>query len=627
MNRSITLWCHDEEPTQKENIWYWGRYNRDRKEVSIPAYLEENSDRLRSEYITFVYDLSEATVKGVGIRRWLDFGDGFSYWWMTFLSEKSPFKSPAIYDCLRILAFEELLLIRKPIEVILESSDPSLHKSIRQLCKKLKIHFTRGSSQSGSVNYTLKNIYDALPFFVQGILSLRHLFVKWHLRKIQKPNWFSGDGSVFFCSYFFNLDRKASNDGRFYSHQWESLPSHFLKNGFHSNWLHHILFSPGMPSVNIAKEWVTKFNANSETEGNHSFIETYLTWKILFRVFAKWILLNILSWRLRSISSFFYSKNFKVWLWPHLKRDWQICMTGPAAINNLLWHELFDSILKSIPHQKVGFYLWENQGWETAFLRAWKKYGHGKIIGVPHATVVYWHLNNFDDPRSFDKGRNLPKPVPDYLAINGPVAKNAFLNSGFPKKRLLEVEALRFQYLSDSGNLNQKKRKLKNKDSLLKVLILGDFTLERTLKMLRCMEEALFLATTPIEIVLKPHPFCKIDQKTYPTLTFEIIEKPISEILPDYDFAFSSNTSSAGLDALLGGIPLVVFIDGKDFNHSPLRGLDGIRFVGNPKDLIDSFQEMKVKGVSWSTTDFFWLDSDLPRWTQVLNRIESEKLN
>jgi surface carbohydrate biosynthesis protein (TIGR04326 family) len=108
-------------------------------------------------------------------------------------------------------------------------------------------------------------------------------------------------------------------------------------------------------------------------------------------------------------------------LWPLLQTDWETSMRGAAALINLLWIELFDRALCDAPRQDKGFYLCENQGWERAFIHAWRKHGHGELIAVPHATVRFWDLRYFTDPRTFGTLGAGELPQPDYVALNGPL--------------------------------------------------------------------------------------------------------------------------------------------------------------------------------------------------------------
>lgn len=627
MNASVVVWDHQNEPPDGvQEVLCWQGYASGSAKVSVPRYLENHAERLRAKYLAFIHDLGESQIGGKRVVEHLDSGDGFSFWWMTQLAEKSPFKSPRIYDCLRLMALEEILLERKPSDLTLDSADHNLAQAIRRLCRNLRINFVWRPWNKPKQKCSLRSFYLALPYSMQGLISLRHLMMKWPLRKLQKPQWFSGDNTIFLCSYFFHLDTAYCAEGRFYSKQWEGLPKYLQDSGKHTNWIHHFLHSPGMPDVQTGLNWMSLFNRDAYKQGCHTFLETYLSWSVVLRALKNWFWLNAISWRLRKISCAFNPKGSAVWLWPFLRSDWKTSLNGPVAISNCVWIELFDAALKDMPHQKMGLYLWENQGWESALLRAWRRHGHGEIIGVPHATVVFWHLNNFDDPRSLTSNQNCAKPLPDHLAINGPMAWKAFSNTGYPVEQLVEVEALRFQYLIALGFGQPKKlgghpvsARFSGQGQPKKVLILGDFTVKQTLKMLRCIEAASHLIDVEISLTLKPHPVCRIVEKDCPALSFELTNRPLAEIMPDYDLAFSSNTTSAGLDALLAGLPVVVFLDDEDFNHSPLRGVEGVRFVGTAQELATVLQSAERSAPTPAIEDFFWLGSQLPKWRKVLS--------
>jgi surface carbohydrate biosynthesis protein (TIGR04326 family) len=631
MTASVSVWDYpDLPPDRTPQVYYWQSYDQGSTGVSVPRYLESHADRLREKYIAFVHDLGETRIGGKRIVEHLDVGDGFSFWWMTQLAEKSPFKSPRIVDCLRLLALEEILIERKPPELILDSVDRVLAHAIQRLCENLGIGFVWRRRREPGKRWSLRRLYDALPYPVQGLISLRHVAMRWPLRKLEAPRWFSGDDAIFFCSYFFNLDPDSSAEGRFYSRQWEGLPQFLQNSGKRTNWIHHFLSNPGMPDARTGLGWIRKFNHDAERQGYHSFLDSFLSLSLIVRALKSWLWLNIVSLRLREISGGFKPQGSEAWLWPLLRRDWKTSLTGPVALSNCLWVELFDSALGKLPHQKIGLYLWENQGWENALLRAWHRHGHGQIIGVPHATVVYWHLNNFDDRRTFATAQRCAKLLPDRLAVNGMMAHNAFLKTGYPAERFADVEALRFQYLLKFESGASKKTgtgQIRTGDSQVswpaKILILGDFTYKRTLKMLACMEGALKLLNDGFSVMLKPHPVCPIERKDRPTLAFDLTYEPLAEIMDDFDFAFSSNTSSAGLDALLAGLPVAVFLDDQDFNHSPLRGAENVLFVSTASELAAALESRKSTGMPAAPEDFFWLDGRLPRWERLLSGAEN----
>lgn len=627
MSPSVIVWDRKiEPPNETHDVLHWQSYDQGLTGISVPRYLENHAERLRAKYLAFVHDLGDSRVAGRRVVEHLDAGDGFSYWWMTHLSEKSPFKSPRIYDCLRLMALEEILLARRPDAVTLESHDRVLAEAMRALCQNLNVDFDWRQEKKPSQKYSVRSFYDALPTPVQGLISLvRHMLLRWPLRKLRKPEWFSGDDAVFVCSYFFNLNNASCEDGCFYSRQWEEFPQLLRKRGKQTNWIHQLVLNAGAPDRRKGLDWMRRFNQDKGQQGCHVFLDTFLSSGVALRAFKNWLWLNIVRWRLREIKGAFRPKDSAAWLWPLLRRDWQTSISGSTAINNCLWVELFDEALKNMPHQKVGFYLWENQGWETALLHAWHRHGHGQIIGVPHATVAFWHLNNFDDPRNLNSHQDLPKPMPNRLAINGPMARRAFIEAGFPADRLVDVEALRFQYLLnlDVAKARQDSASAKADNVAgcgTRILILGDFTFRQTIKMLRCIEAASLLLDNEVILTLKPHPACEIERQDYPTLRFDLTDRPLAEIMPSFDMAFSSNISSAGLDALLCGLPVVIFLDDENLNHSPLRGLEGVPFVSTGQELATALRSIDRSGSTYVPGDFFWLDSQLPKWDELLSK-------
>lgn len=239
----------------------------------------------------------------------------------------------------------------------------------------------------------------------------------------------------------------------------------------------------------------------------------------------------------------------------------------------------------------------------------WRKYSHGKIIGVAHSTIRFWDIRYFYSLSTLSDKQNCSLPRPDKIAVNGKPGWRLLIDSGFNEKDLVEVEALRYQYLSTATVSSS----ILNQESTQKsLLIIGDFTIERTIKMLDIATKANHLSDNHLNISLKPHPACRLGQLSQ--FNFTVINEPIGCVARNFDYVFSSNTTSASLDAYLSGVAVFVFLDGKDFNFSPLREKKDVFFVGCANDLIEG---LKIKQYHFSkikTEDFFWLDEHLPRW-------------
>lgn len=512
---------------------------------SVPAHLEANADRLRAKYLVFIRDFGERVSGALT-------DDGFNFWWTTRLAEKSPFKSPAIYSCLRLLALEEILLDRRPESLELASGDADLSEAVEALCENLGISFEH--LPAGSPRPRL-----CLPHELGGFLS----FVRWIVTRAPLADtshapWAGGDDAVFICSFFLH--------GASY---WGPLPEALRDARRPVNWLQHWLSGYG-------------YDAGASNPDAHAFLESYLSIGVVLRAFERWLRLWGACSRVGALA--FRPKGSAADLGPLLRDDWALSLGGRVGALNCLWVELFDAALADIPKQKTGIYLWENQSWEPALLRAWRKHGHGELTGYAHATVPYWHLYYFDAPGS-------KRPVPDRLAINGPAAARTFAAAGAPAVPLVEVEALRYLPLA----------KTKRKAGASKVLVLGDAIPESTDRLLANLPEG-------FEYAFKPHPLYKLESPRC-----ETVDGPLDRLLPDYRAAVTGNSTSAAVDALEAGLPVFVEYHGRELNLSPLRGESGARFFGNAAELTEG-----LRAAVPAEGGFFHLDSALPRWRKLL---------
>lgn len=597
----MIIWDRETEPPDSGEVIRWRSYAG----RSVPAHLEAHAERFRAKYLAFIHDLGESRIAGKSVVEHLALDDGFSFWWTTRLAEKSPFKSPGIYSALRLLALEEMLLEHKPARLEIASSDDDLAEAIGALCLNLDIAFDRRPCERRG-----NSLRSAVPHPLKGLFAFARLLVtRWPLRRLAKPHWFSGDAAVFVCSFFAHLDVASCARGTFRSHYWDVLPKRLHDDGRRVNWIHHYLhgYSSDAPDARTSLTWLECFNADAERQGRHSFLESYLSFGVAARAAWQWLRLNAAALRLGGISSVFTPNGSAVELWPVLREDWRTSLSGSVGAINCLWLELFDAALKDIPPQKTGLYLFENQAWEPALIRAWRRHGHGELIGVAHTTVPFWHLYNFDDPRVFEQGR---KPSPDRLAANGPAAMRILAGAGQSVRRLIEVEALRYlelprprPYAASGG----------------RVLILGDVIPESMHSLLLNLEGAARLLPPDYRFTLKPHPLYAVDLSSYPGLRAESTTASLERILGEFDVAVAANGTSAAIDAYQAGLPVIIGLNGSDLNLSPLRGEPGACFVGTPEELAGALSEARRSPAAPTERDgFFYLDAELPRWRRLL---------
>ena len=140
MVERIIIWDDHEHTSPRSNdVIHWYGYKSEGETQSVPSYLEKHSDRLRLRYLSFIHDLGDVKIYKKRLIDHLEVDEGFSLWWMTLLAEKSYLKSPRIFDCLRLLALEEMVEQAKPLAINLVSKDKPLAEAIQNLCKKKKL--------------------------------------------------------------------------------------------------------------------------------------------------------------------------------------------------------------------------------------------------------------------------------------------------------------------------------------------------------------------------------------------------------------------------------------------------------------------------------------------------------
>ena len=207
-------------------VYRWNGHSEADGSHSLLRYAEEHGERLRRVYLSWIHDLGESQVDGVRLVDRLALGDGLSFWWMTLLAEKNPWKSRCIADAIRLLALEEILVRDRPSKLLLVSPNRDLREAIARLCSDISVEFRWERVSPIRRRLDARRIYHAMPLLVQALSRLaRRLTMARPLKDSGRPPWFGGDRSVFFCSYFDNVDPAEAADGHFHSYYWDQLPA------------------------------------------------------------------------------------------------------------------------------------------------------------------------------------------------------------------------------------------------------------------------------------------------------------------------------------------------------------------------------------------------------------------
>lgn len=583
--------------------------------VSIPQLVEQNADTLRACYLSWIYKLGQTQVGGKKMVDCLEIRPGLSYWWLTLLAEKCNWaKSPLIEDAIRLFAFTRFIRRRRIDRIKFVSANSELADSIHLWCKKRKIVFEWKKISENLSGISLQRIMcSTLPQPVQALgWLLRYVGQRIRLKSTGLRQWQESPGDILFVSYLLNLQPKETQKGKYACNYWGTWPKFLFKKNYKTRWLHHYIPHSLLPDAKKASDALNKINRSAKGKQIHVALDAFFSLRLILRVLRDWFRIIIYGCQFDEglRRSFGY-------LAPLFIKDWHKSCFGIPAIKNLLHLNLFEKAMKTLPNQRVGFYLQENQPWEVAFIHAWEKAGHGKLVGVPHSSVRFWDLRYFYDPRSYKRAGHNDLPMPDQVALNGSAMMREYQKSGYPSSQILKVEALRYLHITTSSS---QIKSIKNKvHKQLKVLVLGDYLARNTHQMMLFLEKVVKLPPKNLILVVKPHPNCPIRPTDYPGLKMKIKTEPIHSLLVDCDVAYTSAVTSAALDAYCAGVPVVSVRDRKTLNLSPLRNSKGVHFISTPEELKEALNKVKRRNKRIKIKkSFFYVNKNIPRWKKIL---------
>ena len=623
-SNTLVIWDSKAKPESNHNqLMLWNSYESNEIDgvFSISEIVEKNAEKLRFEYLQVIFELGEYRANGKKIVEHLEIRPDYSYWWMTLMNEKCNFsKSPQIINIIKVFALRDWLKKNDYQNISLVTSNNRLASALKIFCNQSGINYDlqKLKKQKTKLSF-IEGLYHRLPYWLKALLWFsRHLIVNWTLKGVGIDEWKNTKGKVTFVSYLFNLNSEFKEKGLFESGYWASLPRKLKESKIESNWLHIYIKDNLVPNALEAKKTIRQFNKSHAGEQNHVTLHSFLSVKLVAKVIKDWAYVVIIQRKFRTVF-----KNKSTFLWPFIKEDFFNSLVGSTAINNLLVLNLFNSAMEKLPQQEKGVFLQENQGWEYSLIYFWKAFQHSdNLVGVTSFPPRFWDLRFYFDARCYIPDVKCRLPLPSYVGVNGENAKKLSLDCGYPKKNLIELEALRYLYLNDLKPNFQ----AVNSNSL-NILVLGDYQKEITNHQMQLLNKASKYISQKIKLVVKPHPACDIFPKDYPDLNLLMTSDPINKLIDNFSVVYASSNTSASIDAYYSGKFVLTALDSSSLNFSPLRGLEGPVFVESPAQLAHALNEYTTLPIKrLKDNDYFYLNPSLPRWEEFLLKNDKIKI-
>ena len=136
--------------------------------------------------------------------------------------------------------------------------------------------------------------------------------------------------------------------------------------------------------------------------------------------------------------------------------------------------------------------------------------------------------------------------------------------------------------------------------------------------MLKILDSAYEHLNDAYQLIFKPHPANPIKLDNYSSLKISVTNDKLDLLLQKFDGVICSIYTSASIEALSTGLPVITFLDNHDLNYSPLCGVNDACFVSSGEEFVQALKNQYQNTIPINEGNYYWTNPDLPRWKKLL---------
>ena len=135
-------------------------------------------------------------------------------------------------------------------------------------------------------------------------------------------------------------------------------------------------------------------------------------------------------------------------MWDIFAEEWIYSFCGSNLIGGLCYYHIFSNVLAVKKEPAVVIYPAELQWWENVLNIARGKNRKITTVGIQHSSVPFLFLSYFNYPADFNCMDDFDTfPLPDYLAASGNIPSKLLVDSGWPKRKIFDIGAIKYHRL------------------------------------------------------------------------------------------------------------------------------------------------------------------------------------
>ena len=525
--------------------------------VNLSYQLQEAADSLSDDFNLWIDTIGQS--------------NSSLFWWLGQIAEKNPFVSSLFFNLCYFKTIIDYIHNNPDKDYLVVVENHALRRTLSNYAKKNQWQFVEIDKWFAELQSLKKSVAEIF----YGLLAKINLAKNWislrliirDLYKYQSRNYsehnYQLSKTILFHSWV--RDDSIDSQGEFIDQFFGKLPDFIKSYGFKVQYFH------------LPLSFVTK------SSGPYYLLKPLADKGLLFP-----------SHNYYKIIDLFKAMIYPIFLcWKPLK----VQKFNSWEINDLILQDRWSQVWSSRTSAAYMYYLFaarlgergvrfnkivgtfENHIWEKSFNLGVRHFNvSDEIVGYQH-TTLNWNYHCYSPKLNEFKSGVLP----DRVICSGSIWESELIKRGYSN---VDVGgALRFEFLSNKMESCDRDN---NEPIILVAVNAGGFL---TLEVLRQVYLA-FKQEKHSRILIKVHPHLQIDSVDFDTIfdgnkpsNFEVIDRPMSELLLEVDLLIYSSTSVC-LEALAMGVPVISVIP------ETFLDLDDLRLLPNLRCATGSYQEL-----------------------------------
>jgi hypothetical protein len=507
--------------------------------------LQDIAHRYRQDYIDFIGSLS---VRNNSI-----------YWWLTSVSEKNPFISTVfLYFCyLKII--EHFINSSDNLVIICDSH--SLIDAIKDtFASRSDLTFIVMDSRFNRRICTSSKLFS-------GIVKKGYFLIR----------FISRIGIAKFFSIIKGHRNTWKNQNKIAIHSWTDARSFLNKGKYHDTYFgnmsdhvkeyspEYLTISYVLPTIYYVKAVINLIRCNEKI----FLFEEFLSFGDVFRA------LFLIQVKFPSIID--APKLKKIDLSSVIREECNYDRFGSSRSETTLFHYFAGKRIAHHKNVKTLIYTFENHIWEKMLCLGIKESDTNcQLIGYAHSVVSPMYM--FYTQSSFERDI---APMPDYILVNGKLAKERLTEAGFKKEKIIIGGAYRY------GNLNNVDIDHHIARSRKSILVIPTSGLDETIELIDKIVST-FGERKDITVRIKPHPTVSAEKiiAFFPELPphFSFTLDPVEILLKTTDLVIFTE-STVSIEALARHIPVLHIKSDLRIDMNLFAGIEPIQSVAKNEEI------------------------------------------